>query len=63
LIFSSQDDVAALGLGSCDINGGSTYNPSDVTTFLNTGACEVMRNHMQVLTFTKMLIVLIETVL
>jgi hypothetical protein len=52
-----------LGLGSCDINGGSTYNPSDVTTFLNTGACEVMRNHMQVLTFTKMLIVLIETVL
>jgi hypothetical protein len=45
-----QDDMVALGFGGTD--GSSIYNPSDSNTVLNTGACEVMRNHMQVCTET-----------
>ena len=42
-----KDDVAALGFGCPE--GSPSYNPSDSSTVLNTGACEVMRNHMQVI--------------
>ena len=48
LNFFAQDDIAALGLSGSDPNGFSSYNPSDANTILNTGASEVMRNHMQV---------------
>jgi hypothetical protein len=46
-LISFQDDIVAIGLGGPDSNG-SSYNPSDSNAILNTGACEVMRNHMQV---------------